>query len=131
MTNPWIKALKIAAVIAAILIIYLQFVNKDRDASLKKYFDTPQAGDIYKIRYDDKETGFSSVRYFKIADFNENTVFFFRSKMSSRNISDLFLGQYDESATIGFSRQNLLDIKAGIFFNNEMLNAKLLEIERR
>lgn len=116
--------------IGAFLFFYISNVNSERQASIQQLFGQPQPGDIYKIRYTDNDGG-TSVRYFRVAEKDSASVFFYRGKLSAWNVSDVFLNDFDIETMVSFSNEDLQKVKAGNFTNNEMKNAQLVEIERR
>ncbi len=104
-------------------------VQQERTDGIKQLFSSPQPGDVYKIRYRDMNDN-RSVRYFRVAETNEEAVFFYRGKLSGWNVSDVFLNEFDLSEMMSFSYEDLKKIRQGSFSNNEMKNAELVEIER-
>ena len=115
--------------IGVALFFYIKNLQQERTENIKLFFANPQPGDVYKIRYTDIGGG-RSVRYFKVSEFNEEAVFFYRGKLSGWNVSDVFLNEFDINRTAGFSYSDLKKMKEGTFSNNEMQNAQLVEIER-
>ena len=130
MNNIRRNILAVAALIGVLLFFYIRHVKQERAESIRQYFTQPQIGDIYKIRYTNNSGG-ASVRYYRVAEMEEGSVFFFRGRLSAWNVSDVFLDDYDIDTVIGFSTEDLQKIKAGTFNNSEMKNAQLVEIERR
>lgn len=112
------------------LFLYVQNINNDRSENIQQFFKVPEPGDIYKIRYKDEDNN-TTVRYFKVAEQNEESVFFYRGRLSAWNLSDVFLDDYDTEQMTRFSKTELEKIRAGQFSNNEMKDAELVEIERK
>lgn len=112
------------------LFFYIRYVNKERAAGIQVLFNQPEAGDVYKIRYTDGN-GSRTVRYFKVAEVTDESVSFYRGKLSGWNVSDIFLDEYDRDWKISLSPQDLQKIKEGKFNNNDMKDAILIEIERK
>lgn len=130
MKNIRKNILVVIVLIGAFLFFYIRHVKLEREDSIRRFFPQQQIGDIYKIRYKDNSGG-TSVRYYRVAEMEEGAVFFFRGRLSAWNVSDVFLDDYDTEAVIGFSSEDLQQIRSGTFSNNEMKNAQLVEIERR
>jgi len=124
------RALIIVFCLSVFLFIYLQHVRSERAQAIIQFFDAPKVGDVYKVKFRNS-LGERWVRYYKIADMNENTVFFYRGRLSAWNVSDAFLNEFETETMVSFSAEDLQKIKAGTFTNNEMKNAQLVEIERR
>lgn len=111
------------------LFFYVRNIQQERTDGIAQLFSNPQAGDIYKIRYYDLNNN-RTVRYFRVAETNEEAVFFYRGKLGGWNVSDVFLNEFDLSEMMSFSYDDLKKIRQGNFTNNEMKNAELVEIER-
>jgi hypothetical protein len=120
----------LAVLIGTGLFFYIRQVNSDRASGISVLIRQPERGDIYKIKYT-SAGGSRSVRYFKVAEVNEDNIAFFRGKLSGWNASDVFLDDYETDRMVHFSPDDLELMQKGKFSNGEMKNATLIEIERR
>lgn len=123
------KALFITISLSVFLFFYLRQVNQQREDSIAKYFDHPQKGDVYKIRFRNTR-GDRGVRYFKVAEMNSNTLFFYRGKLTGWNLNDVLLDSYETESMQSYSRTDLQKMRTGSFRNGEMFNARLVDIAR-
>lgn len=124
------KALIIVFCISVFLFIYLQHVRSERAETINKFFNAPQVGDVYKVKFRNTQ-GERWVRYYKVADMNENTVFFYRGKLVAWGITDVLLDHYETENLLSYSKDDLNKIRHGKFSNGEMYGAELLEITRQ
>ena len=112
------------------LFFYIRHVNMERTQGINLLLQHPVRGDIYKIRYTDG-SGKRSVRYFKVAETTETLVSCYRGKRGGSTVSDVFLDEFDLDRRQNFTYKDLQLIKEGKFTNSEMINASLVEIERK
>ena len=124
------RALIIVFCLSVFLFIYLQHVRSERAQVINQFFDAPKVGDVYKVKFRNS-LGERWVRYYKIADMNENTVFFYRGKLVAWGITDVLLDHYETSNLLSYSKDDLNKIRHGKFSNGEMYGAELLEISRQ
>jgi hypothetical protein len=124
------RALIIVFCLSVFLFIYLQHVRSERAQAINQFFDAPKVGDVYKVKFRNS-LGERWVRYYKIADMNENTVFFYRGKLVAWGIADVLLDHYETSKLLSYSKDDLNKIRHGKFSNGEMYGAELLEISRQ
>lgn len=122
--------LMLTLAIGLFLFFYVRYVNKERKESIALLLSQPVTGDIYKIRYKDYSNN-RSVRYFRVAEVNNDKVLFYRGKMSAWNVSDVFLNEFDLSRVESFSHGDLQKLKKGAYSSEEMRDAELVEIERK
>ncbi len=116
--------------ISLFIAIYLYFVGVERSNSIKRYFNDPQVGDIYKIK-SDEEDGERWLRYYKVAEVQSNHLVFYKSKMMADASVDYLLNHYDTLNPVIYSRNELAGIKEGKWKNNQRNNTELIEIVRR
>ena len=121
------KTLGIVALsVCALSASSLYYTKKDREASVKKYFNSPQVGDIYKMKRDTREDGVS-VFYLKIKDIGQESIYFYRSRMTAGALNDTFLKQFDTTETVVLSKAELAEIAAA----KPGETTQLVEIERK
>lgn len=116
--------------IGLFLFFYIRYVNNERKEGIETLLNQPVTGDIYKIRYTDYNNN-RTVRYFRVAEVNNDGVLFYRGKMSGWNVSDVFLSSFDLSRVENFSFNDLRLLKKGVYNSEEMKNGELVEIERK
>jgi hypothetical protein len=116
--------------ISVFLAAYLYYVKTERAQSVERYFNQPQAGDIYKIKSDDEE-GDSYVTYWKVMQVGERGLVFAPGRFQTWSSVDYLQKHFNEMLPFSLSRDELRTLKSGTWNNNQHANATLLEIVRK
>jgi len=109
---------------------YLYYIKIERARSIKKYFAQPQPGDVYIIRKETAEEGVY-VYYLKISGIDEQSINFYRSRLTMSAPYDVLLEQFDKTRTESYTKAELSAIIAGKWMNAYKENTQVLEIERK
>jgi hypothetical protein len=117
--------------ICAATAAYLYYVHESRKASIEKYFNQPQVGDIYKFEQDDEDGSNRWTTYKKVIAISPEGLTFINSKMKAGGSSDIVLRHFDAGDQVFYSHRQLKAIKDGKWQTLSKYNEVLIEIIRK